>query len=72
MKSQLLTEASSTASEEESVHATHEPINGILLTRRLRRMKRKLFLEAVGEDYIASLSSQGSFSSSSSIDDVSS
>lgn len=27
---------------------------GILLSRRLRRMKRKLFLEAVGEEYIAS------------------
>ena len=50
---------------------------GMQLNRRLRRMKRKLFLEAVGEDYIASMSASSraplrtlsSASSSDSADD---
>ena len=33
---------------------------GMILARRLRRMKRKMFLEAVGEEYLASMSSNSS------------
>ena len=31
---------------------------GFVLARRLRRMKRKLFLEAVGEDYLIAMGQQ--------------